>query len=241
MPTTHTLETAGADIAYDVRGPLATADGRPPLFMIGQPMDAGGFATLASHFPDRTVITYDPRGLGRSARRDGRVDHAPTVQAEDVHAVIDALGAGPVEMFASSGGAVTALALVAAHPGDVTVLVAHEPPLIPVLPDARAAERARAGVRDAYEAKGAGAGMAAFIAMTSWQGEFTDDYFAPPAPDPAHFGMSTDDDGSRDDPLLSDRSWAISGYRPDVDALAASPTRIVIAVGEESLGTFTGR
>ena len=80
--------------------------------------------------------------------------------------MIQALGAGPVEMFASSGGAVTALALVAAHPGDVTTLVAHEPPLIPVLPDAAAAERARAGVRDAYEAKGRGAGMAAFIVMT---------------------------------------------------------------------------
>ena len=154
MTTTHRLETAEADIAYDVHGPLPTADGRPPLFMIGQPMDASGFATLASHFPDRTVITYDPRGLGRSIRKDGRVDNTPTVQADDVHAVIEALGVGPVEMFASSGGAVTALALVAAYPDDVTTLVAHEPPLIPVLPDAAAAERAQRGVRDAYQAKG---------------------------------------------------------------------------------------
>ena len=119
--------------------------------------------------------------------------------------------------------------------------MAHEPPLIPVLPDAAAAERARAAIRDAYEAKGSGAGMAAFITMTSWQGEFTDDYFARPAPDPAEFGMTSEDDGSRDDPLLSDRSFAVSDYRPDVDALHAAPTRVVIAVGEESLGTFTGR
>ena len=237
----HTLKTAGATIAYDVHGPLPPQDGRPPLFMIGQPMDAGGFATLASHFPERTVVTYDPRGIGRSRRKDGRVDNTPTVQADDVHAVIEALGAGPVEMFASSGGAVTALALVVAHPDDVTTLVAHEPPLIPVIPDADAAERARAGIRDAYEAKGWGAGMAAFIVMTSWHGEFTDDYFAQPAPDPAAFGMPGEDDGSRDDPLLSDRSWAISSYRPDVEALAAAPTRIVVAVGEESAGTFTGR
>jgi pimeloyl-ACP methyl ester carboxylesterase len=95
--------------------------------MIGQPMDASGFDTLASHFPDRTVVTYDPRGLGRSVRKDRRVDNAPTVQADDVHAVIEALGARPVEMFASSGGAVAALALVAAYPDDVTTLVAHEP------------------------------------------------------------------------------------------------------------------
>ena len=241
MTTTYMLETAEAGIAYDVHGPLPTADGRSPLFMIAQPMDASGFAVLASLFPDRTVITYDPRGLGRSTRKDGRIDNAPTVQAGDVHAVIEALGAGPVEMFASSGGAVTALALVAAYPDDVTTLVAHEPPLIPVLPDAAAAERARAGFRDVYQAKGPGAGMAALIAMTSWRGEFTDDYFAQPAPDPAQFGMRAEDDGSRDDPLLSDRSWAISSYRPDAGALAAAPTRIVIAVGEESLGTFTGR
>ncbi|MGA8207022.1 MAG: alpha/beta hydrolase [Candidatus Dormiibacterota bacterium] len=238
---TKTLESAGADIVYDVQGPLPTPDGRPPLFMVGQPMEAGGFRTLASYFPDRTVITYDPRGLGRSTRRDGRVDHVPTMQADDVHAVIGALSVGPVEMFASSGGAVTALALVAAYPHDVTVLVAHEPPLVPVLPDAETAERAVARFRDAYVAKGRGAGMAAFIAMTSWQGVFTDDYFAQPTPDPAQFGMSSEDDGSRDDPLLSDRSSAITSYRPHFETLAAAPTRIVIAVGEESTGTFTGR
>jgi pimeloyl-ACP methyl ester carboxylesterase len=241
MTTTHTLKTAEADIVYDVHGPLPTADGRPLLFMIGQPMTAGGFTALAAQFPDRTAVTYDPRGLGRSTRSDGRVDNSPTVQASDVHALIEALGAGPVEMFASSGGAVTALALVAAYPDDVLTLVAHEPPMIPVLPDAAAAERARAAVRDAYEAGGAGAGMAAFMVLGSWRGEFTDEYFAQPAPDPAAFGMSTEDDGSRDDPLLSDRSWAISSYRPDVDALTAAPTRVVIAVGEESEGTFTGR
>ncbi len=241
MTTTHVLETDEADIAYDVHGPLPTADGRRLLLMIGQPMTASGFSTLASHFSDRTVVTYDPRGLGRSTRRDGRVDNAPAVQARDVHAVIEALGAGPVEMFASSGGAVTALALVAAYPNDVVTLVAHEPPLIPVLPDAAAAARARGEVRDAYEANGASAGMAAFIAMTSWRGEFTDEYFAQPAADPAAFGMPSEDDGSRDHPLLSDRSWAVTSYRPEVDALAAAPTRVVIAVGEESQNTFTGR
>jgi pimeloyl-ACP methyl ester carboxylesterase len=239
--TTHTLETNQAEIVYNVHGPLPTADGRPPLLMIGQPMDAGGFTALASYFPDRTVVTYDPRGLGRSVRKDGRVENSPTVQAEDVHAIIEELGAGPVEMFASSGGAVTALALVAAHPEDLATLVAHEPPIVAVLPDAEAAERARRGFRDAYEAGGRWAGMAAFIAMTSWRGEFTDEYFSRPAADPAQFGMPSDDDGSRDDPLLSDRSEGITGYRLDVEALKSAPTRIVMAVGEESLGTFTGR
>jgi pimeloyl-ACP methyl ester carboxylesterase len=238
---THTLVTPAVDLVYDVHGPLPTTDGRPPLMLIAQPMDASGFAALVSLFSDRTVVTYDPRGLGRSTRKDGRFDHRPDVQAADVHAVITDLGCGPVEMFASSGGAVVALALVAAHPDAVTTLVAHEPPLLGVLPDAAAAERARDAIRDRYEAEGGGAAMASFIALTSWQGELTDDFFAQPAPQPAEYGLPTGDDGSRDDPLLSDRSWAISSYRPDVAALAAAPTRVVIAVGQESLGALTGR
>jgi pimeloyl-ACP methyl ester carboxylesterase len=238
---THTLETGEAGIVYDVHGPLPPADGRPLLFMVGQPMDATGFSTLASLFPDRTVVTYDPRGLGRSRRKDGRVDNTPELQATDLHELIGALGAGPVEMFASSGGAVTALALVTAHPDDVTTLVAHEPPLLTILPDAEAALRAQTAVTAAYESRGHGAGMATFIGMTMWHGEFTDDFFAQPAPDPAQFGMPAEDDGTRDDPLLSGRSWAVTGYRPDFEALAAAPTRIVIAVGEESAGTVTDR
>lgn len=239
--TTYTLSTDDAEITYDVHGPLPTPDRRPPLLAIGQPMDASGFTALTASLPDRTVVTYDPRGLGRSTRKDGRTDHTPESQAADVHAVIAELGVAPVEMFASSGGAVAALALVAAHPDDVATLVAHEPPLIGVLPDADAAAKARAAVTEAYDARGWGAGMAAFIAMTSWEGELTDAYFAQPTPNPADFGLPTDDDGSRDDPLLSDRSWPVSSHQPDVAALAAAPTRIVIAMGEESAGTLTAR
>ena len=241
MATTHILETPEADIVYDVHGPAPAESPRPPLLMAGQPMTAEGFGTLASHFPDRTVVTYDPRGLGRSVRKDGRDDHVPAVHAEDLHAVIQALGAGAVEVFGSSGGAVTALALVTAHPGDVSTLVAHEPPLAGSLPDAAAAERAGQAMRDAYQAKGFGAGMAAFMAMTSWRGEFTDAYFALPPADPVQFGLPADDDGSRDDPLLTDRSLAVTTYRLDVEALAAAPTRIIVAVGEESREVFTGR
>ncbi|MBE1490690.1 alpha/beta fold hydrolase [Plantactinospora soyae] len=240
-PQTHILAAPGVDLVYDVRGPLPPSGGRPALLMIGQPMTADGFEALAAYFTDRTVVTYDPRGLGRSVRTDGRSDHTPQQQADDLHLLIEALGAGPVDVFASSGGAVTALELVASHPGDVVTLVAHEPPINAVLPDAKAAERARAAFHEAYQTRGTGAGMAAFIAMTSWQGEFTDAYFDQPQPDPAAFGMSTDDDGSRDDPLLSQNSWAVSDYRPDASTLGAAQTRVVIAVGEESAETYTAR
>jgi pimeloyl-ACP methyl ester carboxylesterase len=240
MIATHTLDTPEASLAYDVRGPLPTADGRPPLFLIAAPMDASGFGTLAGHFTDRTLVTYDPRGLGRSTRTDGRTTHTPQQHADDVHRIIEAVG-GPVEMFASSGGAVTALALVAAHPDDVTTLVAHEPPLLSVLPDADRAIAATRAVQAVYEAKGWGHGMAAFIALGSWQGEFTDDFSVTAAPDPADFGLPAEDDGSRGDPLLSHDSDAITAFRPDVPALTAAPSRIVVAAGIESKDTLTWR
>ncbi len=241
MTETKTLHRPDAELTYDIDGPMPRADGGRPLLMVGQPMDASGFATLTGLFPERTVVRYDPRGLGRSTRSDGTQEQDPAVQAADLHALIETLGAGPVDVFASSGGAVTALALVAAHPDDVVTLVAHEPPLIDVLPDAEQARRAWLGVQEAYAAKGFGAGMAGFIQMTSWTGEFTEAYFDQPAADPAMFGMPAEDDGSRDDPLLSGVAEAIVEYRLDVEALNAAPTRVVIAVGEESADTFTGR
>lgn len=240
-PTTRTLATPDVDLVFDVRGPLPTADGRPPLLMIGQPMDAGGFVALAGHFDDRTVVTYDPRGgVGRTTRKDGRTEVTPQDQAADLHALIGEIG-GPVDLFASSGGAVTALALVAGHPDDVRVLVAHEPPLLTVLPDAEAAFAGQEAYQQAYQDRGWGAGMAAFIAYTSWPGEFTDEFLARPAPEPAQFGLPTDDDGTRTDPLLSGVAGAITAYRPDVDALTAAPTRVVIAAGVESRNLMTWR
>ncbi|MBB1516096.1 alpha/beta fold hydrolase [Tessaracoccus sp. MC1679] len=238
---THTVEVPGATIVYDVRGPLPTVDGRPPLLLIGQPMDATGFATLASHFPDRTVVTYDPRGLARSTRSDGRTDNDPLQHADDLHHLIQALGAGAVEVFGSSGGAVDGLALVAVHPEDVRLLVAHEPPLTHLLPDADAVLRAEQDVNRAYREGGFGHGMARFIAYTSWEGELTDEFFDGPAPDPAAFGLPSEDDGSRDDPLLSGDSDGVVAWTPGLDALESSGVRLVIAAGEESARQVTGR
>ena len=236
----RTLDVPGASIAYDVRGPLPTADGRPPLVLIGQPMDAKGFGTLASHFTDRTVVTYDPRGIGRSTRDDGLTVHDPAVQAEDLHALVGELGGGPVDLLGSSGGAVTALAWVTAYPQDVRTVVAHEPPLIGLLDDAEHAREATARVDAAYQEHGWGVGMAAFIMLTSWQGPFPEGFLTD-LPDPAQLGMPAQDDGSRDDPLMSGASAPVQNYVPDVAALRAGPTRVVPAAGIESEGILTWR
>jgi pimeloyl-ACP methyl ester carboxylesterase len=236
----HTLDVPGATLAYDVRGPLPTADGRPPLLAIGQPMTAAGFATLASLTPDRTVVTYDPRGLGRSTRSDGGTTNTPQQQAEDLHALVAALGVGPVDVFGTSGGAVTALRWVSTYPDDVRTLVAHEPPLLGFLPDAEQALAAERRLQEAYHQRGSGAGMAMFFVLTSWQGEFPDG-FGSEAVDPATFGLPTDDDGTRGDPLLSGTSNAVTAYQPDIAALTAAPTRVVVVAGIESKGTVTWR
>ncbi|WP_370617166.1 alpha/beta fold hydrolase [Mumia sp. Pv 4-285] len=241
MTDTRTLETPAATLAYDVRGPLPPADDRPVLMMVGAPMDASGFNSLASYFSDRTVVTYDPRGVGRSTRKDASSAHTPEQNADDMHAIITELGIAPVELLGSSGGAVSALPLIVAHPEDVSVLVAHEPPLEALLPDVEQALAAERRVQEIYQDKGWGHGMAAFIALTSWKGEYPDDFLSDGGPDPEAFGLPTEDDGSRDDPLLAGDSNDVTAYEPALDALASCPTRIVVAVGEESDGLITGR
>ena len=83
--------------------------------------------------------------------------------------------------------------------------------------------------------------MAHFIAVVSHRGEFTADFARQPAPDPAMFGLPTEDDGSRTDPLLGLALVGSIGYEPDFEALRAASTRIVMAAGAESEGELACR
>jgi pimeloyl-ACP methyl ester carboxylesterase len=236
--STHTLEVPGATLVYDVQRNESSTE--PPLFLIGSPMAAAGFGTLAGHFPDRTIVTYDPRGAERSVLTDPAAPVTPDESADDLHRIIAEVG-GPVDLFASSGGAVNALALVAKHPEDVRQLVAHEPPLASIVPDREHALAAVRSVRDSYLRSGFGAGMAHFMAVTGHRGPFTPEIAAQPGPDPAAFGMPTEDDGTRNDIMLAKGLAAIPTYEPDFDALRAAPSRIVVAAGEESAGEMANR
>jgi pimeloyl-ACP methyl ester carboxylesterase len=238
-PRTHTLDVPGAVLTYDVRE--TDAGTGPALFLIGSPMGAAGFGTLASHFTDRTIVTYDPRGVERSVKADPATPSTPEQHADDLHRIIDDLGRGPVDLFASSGGAVNALALVARHPEDVRTLVAHEPPLASILPDREAAMALTRAVGETYQRSGFGAGMAHFIAVVSHKGPITDDVAAQPGPDPAMFGLPAEDDGTRTDPLLAQNIVTCTHYEPDFDALRTASTRIVLAVGAASDGEMAHR
>ncbi len=237
--TTHTLDVPGARLTYDLRD--RGSNGIPALFLIGSPMGAAGFGTLAGHFADRTVMTYDPRGSERSEKTDPSSPVTPDDHADDLHRLIGELGAGPVDLFASSGGAVNALALVARHPEDVRTLVAHEPPLASILPDREHAMAAARAVSETYERSGWGAGMAHFIAVVSHKGPMTAEFAGQPGPDPAMFGMPAEDDGVRTDPMLGSNMVTCTHYEPDFDALRGAATRIVIAAGAESDGEMACR
>lgn len=241
-PITKTLRVPGATLAYDVRPSPETTE--PPLVLIGSPMGAGGFPSLAAHFTDRTIVTYDPRnnGEGRSTADDPSRPITAEVQADDVHAVIEAIGGGPVDMFASSGGAIVSLALVAKYPDDVRTLVAHEPPFASLVPDREQALAANRAIHDAYMAGGAGAGMGKFMQVVMHGGEFTPEVVAAPGFDPAMMGFPAGaDDGVRTDLMLAHNVVHLTSFEPDFEALRRAPTRIVIAVGEDSNGNLAQR
>src|SRR4051794_20967820 len=193
--TTKTLDAPGAVLAYDVRRNPDTSE--PPLFLIGSPMGASGFPTLAGHFPDRTVVTYDPRGVERSEKTDPTTQSTPEQHADDVHRIIAELGAAPVDLFASSGGAVNAPAPPPAHPQDIPPPVAHEPPLASILPDREGAMAFTQAIADTYQRTGFGPAMAQFILAVSHKGPITKEFASQPPPDPAMFGMAAEDDGTR--------------------------------------------
>ena len=238
--TPGTVAVPGAVLAFTVVGDLAdaTADS-PPLVLAGSPMDSTGFGSLVTGLEQsgRVLVLTDPRNVGRSTREDDTAAVTPEQHAEDLHALVEALGVGPVDLFASSGAAVNALFLVAAHPDDVRLLVAHEPPMAALLPDGDAIGRACDDLVAAYDASGIGPGMARFISLVMHRGEWTGDE---PVPDPAVFGLPAEDDGRRNDGLMANMRGEGCTRVPDLDAIRNASTTVVIGVGEQSGGPVDG-
>lgn len=170
QPISHRLDSRrlgvpGAELYYEVRG------AGPLLLVVGQPMTSGPFGPLADLLAaDHTVVTYDPRGVGASTVTDATQDITPEVEADDLAAIIDAVGGGPADVFGTSGGAVAGLALLVRHPDAVGTLVAHEPPVAELLPDAAAIRAAVDDVQQAYRTSGSGAAWPKFVALVMHDG-----------------------------------------------------------------------
>jgi pimeloyl-ACP methyl ester carboxylesterase len=220
-PATGTLDVPGARLHYTVvgRGPLL-------LTVPGGAADGGMFAALATLLAaDRTVVTYDPRGLSASTVADPDAEITVADQAADALALLDALGDGPADVLGSSGGALTALDLVARHPGRIRTLVAHEPPLVYLLPDADEHARSGRAVKAVHRAEGVYPAFAAFLTSIGAVPAGA----APPQEAVAPFLPNFD--------VFLGRMWdSIGDFRPDVDALRRSGTRIVVAGGAASVG-----
>ncbi|MFI7705756.1 alpha/beta fold hydrolase [Nonomuraea sp. NPDC049480] len=229
MPTTHTLHVPGARLHYEVRG------AGPLLFVIGSPMDAEAFAPFADALAgDHTVVTLDPRGISNSTLDDPGQDSTPELRADDVAAIMDALGAESADVFGSSGGAVTGLALVERHPRRVRTLVAHEPPVLELLPDA--AER-RAVVEDiieTHEREGVGAAWMKFMISAGFDMEAEGAPAGPP-------GEPSAQDLANSARFFAHELRGTTRYVPDVAKLTAGPARVLVGVGVESGNLITYR
>ncbi len=232
-PVAQTLDVPGARLYYERQstGPL--------LLMIGSPMDSTGFAGLARALADRyTVVTYDPRGIGNSTREDATQDVTPEQQADDVHRLLSVLGGEPAYVFGSRGGAVVGLALVTAHPGQVRTLVAHEPPLIELLPDREQVRAQIEDIYDTYRADGVDQAMAKFMAHAGL-GEAPGQEAGAPRWEPSPEQLATM--RAATDVFLAHLIRPTTRYRPDVEALRAVSTRIVVAAGATSEGQLAHR
>ena len=129
---TQTLAVPGAELYYEVRG-------TGPLLLIGQSGDgdASRSADLVEQLAaDFTVISYDRRGLARSPLTDPQQAVTPESHAEDMHRLLASLTDEPAVVLGCSVGALYGLQLAADHPGQVSVLVAHDPATPGLLPEA---------------------------------------------------------------------------------------------------------
>jgi pimeloyl-ACP methyl ester carboxylesterase len=226
--TTGTLDVPGARLHHEVRGT------GPLVLLAGAPMGAGAFAPLAELLADRyTVVTTDPRGVGRSPVEDPDSDSTPELRADDLSRLLAHLDAGPAVVLGSSGGAVSALALVQAHPEQVSTVIAHEPPLQQLVEDREQLLAGTEGIIATYLAHGSGAAWAEFMRVADIVMPEGDQPPAPPQPDPQaaaderHFFLHELRDTTR--------------WRPDLAALRAVPARVVVGIGEHSRGELCDR
>ncbi len=223
------LPTPGARLHIEVRGR------GPALMLVGCPMDATAFAPLAEVLAaDHTVITTDPRGINRSRVDDRDRDVTPEELAEDLSRIATFLDLGPMAVFGSSGGAVGALALALAHPGQVHTVIAHEPPLEELLDDR---EQLRANTEDMVRTYLAGDHAGAWrkffagadiVLPDESSGGWPDEPPDPQAMADEHFFFAH---------TLRPFTW----WEPDIAALRATPTRVVVGVGTESSGQVCDR
>ncbi|MFL1382252.1 MULTISPECIES: alpha/beta fold hydrolase [unclassified Nocardiopsis] len=233
MPESHTLKTPDGTLYYEVRG------SGPVLVLTGAPMAAAEFAAVADILAaDRTVVTHDPRGIGRSPLDDPGQDSTPELRADDLVALLDELGVEKADVLGSSGGAVTTLAAAARHPGRFGTVVAHEPPVLELLPDAAEQRAAVDAIVETYHRDGVMAAFGAFMANAGFQMPEEGEEGPGPGGPEQEFSEQDLADSAR---FFTHELGPTTRYVPEVDALRAGPVRVVVGIGVESGALLTDR
>ena len=218
------MRVADAEIHYEVRGT------GPLIALVGAPMDARAFTPLAELLAaDHTVLTTDPRGIGRSPVDDPDADCTPQQRADDLARLIVHVNAGPAVVVGSSGGAVTALALAQSRPELLSAVIAHEPPVTEMLPDR---DKRRAATEDM---------IATYLGgdvLGAWE-QFMVNANIPMPRDVIEQVFLAD----RSPQAVADEHYQFAHmmrgttyFRPDIAVLRSSAPRILIGIGEQSTG-----
>jgi pimeloyl-ACP methyl ester carboxylesterase len=226
---THTLKVSGATLYYEIRGT------GPVLLMIpGGPAEAGVFASIAPTLADRyRVVTYDPRGNSRSGLDGSPEDWTVDVHADDASRLLAAVGHGPAYVFGNSSGAFVALALAVRHPEQVRAVVAHEPPVMELLPDRERHREANREIYELYRREGTGAAMAKFLAAAGLTRDTQAAPGPPKEPDPETKQMMTRM-GKNFELFIAHALRQIGAHVPDVASLRSGSPRIIVGAGEGS-------
>jgi pimeloyl-ACP methyl ester carboxylesterase len=219
-----TLRVPGATLLYRVRG-----SGSPILILPGGDGAADSVDALAAHLVDRyRVVTYDRRGLSHSTIDAPAEGLTLATHGDDAHRLLTAVATEPAFVLGSSIGALIGLDLVARHPEQVRVLVAHEPPAWELLPDAEreCATRVQEDAENTFRREGVGAAFARFVALAAvdYADREPDAVLAPPT-------LQREANLSF---FFAYDSPAVRRNRLDVPALQRASTRIVPAVGRSA-------
>lgn len=229
ISTVAAIAVPGAHLTYELRG-------RGPLVALhAAPMDASAFVPLAKLLAaDHTVLTCDPRGLHRSRVDDPDQDVTPEMRADDLAALLRHIDAGPATVFGSSGGAVSALALVQTHPGLVDTVIAHEPPLAELLDDR---DELRRQTEDMIETYLAGDRRGAWTAFME-----TANIHLPDKLFDAMFGGNLEGQAAADERFaFAHMELATTFWRPDLSALRGAEVRLVVGIGQDSADELCDR